>query len=155
MKLPAKSHGMTKTKIYNSWRGMKERCDNPNNNRYSYYGARGIMYNKKWVTFEGFYSDMGESYLEGFELDRIDVNGNYCKENCRWTTQSEQCYNQRKRTDNKSGKTGVGYHKRNKKWTAFIRVNDKQIYLGSFEIFEDAVKAREEAELKYYGYLRG
>lgn len=153
--MPAKSHGMTKTKIYNSWRGMKERCDNPNNKRYSSYGARGITYDSKWVTFDGFYSDMGSSYVESFELDRIDVNGNYCKENCRWVTESEQAYNQRKRTDNKSGKTGVGYHKKNKKWTAFIRVNDEQIYLGSFEYFEDAVKAREEAEIKYYGYLRG
>ena len=153
--MPARSHGLTGTPIYNSWRGMKERCDNPKNKRYDSYGGRGITYDKKWSTFLGFYEDMGSSYIEGFELDRINVNDNYYLENCRWSNQSEQAYNQRKRSDNKSGKTGVGYHKKNNKWTAFIRVNDKQIYLGSFSNIEDAIKARENAEIEYYGYLRG
>jgi hypothetical protein len=153
--MPAKSHGLTKKPIYNSWRGMKERCDNPKNKRYSSYGGRGITYDVRWINFSAFLEDMGETYIDGYELDRINVNGNYNKDNCRWSTQSEQAYNQRKRSDNKSGKTGVGYHRKNDKWTAFIRFNDKQIYLGSFSNIEDAIQAREEAEIKYYGYLRG
>ena len=147
-----RTHGLSKTKIYNSWRGMKERCINPNHSSFEIYGGRGITFDKKWNTFEGFYEDMGDSYQEGFELDRIDVNGNYCKENCRWSDQSEQCYNQRKRKDNSSGRTGVNWHVKNQKWTASIRVNNKIIYLGSFINFEDAVKAREVAEIEYYGY---
>ena len=147
-----RTHGLTKSKIYNSWRGMKRRCTNPNNSNFEIYGGRGITFDQKWDTFNGFYEDMGYSYQEGLELDRIDVNGNYCKENCRWSDQSEQCYNQRKRKDNSSGRTGVNWHVKNQKWTASIRVNNKIIYLGSFINFEDAVKAREVAEIEYYGY---
>lgn len=149
-----RTHNLSKSQIYNSWRGMKERCDNPNNSHFDIYGGRGISFDHKWSTFNGFYEDMGGSYVEGWELDRIDVNGNYCKDNCRWVDQSEQCYNQRKRKDNSTGRTGVNWHKKNSKWTASIRFDNKSIYLGSFEYFEDAVIARELAELEYYGYNR-
>lgn len=148
------THGMTNSKIWNSYRGMKERCTNKNNKRYESYGGRGISYDPKWETFEGFLEDMLPTYQEGLELDRIDVNGNYCKENCRWSTQSEQCYNQRLRTDNKSGKSGVWWEERSGKWLAYIRVNNKKIRLGLFTFKDDAIAARIEAELKYYGYTR-
>lgn len=148
------THGMTGSKIWNSYRGMKERCTNKNNNRYESYGGRGISYDPKWESFDGFLDDMFPTYQEGLELDRIDVNGNYCKENCRWSTQSEQCYNQRLRSDNKSGKSGVWWEERKGKWLAYIRVNNKQIRLGLFVLKEEAIAARIEAELKYYGYTR-
>ncbi|PZM86336.1 hypothetical protein DLH72_01205 [Candidatus Gracilibacteria bacterium] len=83
-------HGLTKTKIWYIWCSMKGRCNNPNNKDYKRYGGRGIKYDKKWEDFLGFYSDMGETYKDGLELDRIDNNGNYCKENCRWTTRKTQ-----------------------------------------------------------------
>lgn len=148
------THGLNRSKIHNTWRGMKERCENTKNSHYHLYGGRGITYDLKWRTFEGFYEDMGLSYEYGLELDRIDVNGNYSKENCRWVTQSEQCYNQRLRKDNKSGKTGVWFEERKGKWLAYIRVNNKRIVLGYFKDFEDAVKVREAAEIEYYGYNR-
>lgn len=147
-------HGLTNSKIYNSWRGMKERCDNPKNKRYSSYGGRGITYDEKWKTFKGFYEDMGSSHKEGLELDRIDVDGNYDKDNCRWVDQTEQCYNQRLRKDNKSGKTGVFLIKTSGKWLAYIRVNNIKIRLGVFETKDDAIVAREKAEIDYYGYNR-
>jgi hypothetical protein len=148
------THQKIRRKLYNSWRAMKERCDNQKNKRYSSYGGRGISYDYKWDSFSGFYADMGDSYIEGYTLDRIDVDGDYNKQNCRWATNTEQCYNQRKRKDNTTGKPGVGFHKKNQKWTAYISINRKQIYLGSFDNFLDAVSARNIAEIDYYGYLK-
>lgn len=92
-----KTHGMYGSPIYKSWRSMKHRCDNKTNKHYIYYGGKGIKYCSKWSSFEGFYSDMGESWEEGLTIDRVDPNGDYCKENCRWATVVEQ---QRNKTSN-------------------------------------------------------
>ena len=78
---------------YNSWYGMKRRCDCPAQAGYERYGGRGITYDPKWATFEGFYEDMGERPGSSYDLDRIDNNGNYCKENCHWVTHAENCKN--------------------------------------------------------------
>ena len=79
-------------KTYNSWRGMKERCQNPNNNHWHIYGAKGIIVCEKWQTFDGFFQDMGLK-PKGLSLDRIDSNGNYEPGNCRWATPSQQSRN--------------------------------------------------------------
>jgi hypothetical protein len=89
------THGMKKTRIYNTWVHMKGRCFNPSNKRYVYYGGRGITVCEKWLTFEGFYEDMKEGYSSKLTLDRINVNGNYEKSNCRWITVQEQQNNKR------------------------------------------------------------
>lgn len=83
----------TKISSYNSWYGLKRRCDCPNQTGYERYGGRGITYDPKWKTFEGFYEDMGDRPGPNYDLDRINNNGNYCKENCRWITHSENCKN--------------------------------------------------------------
>lgn len=147
-------HGLCNTQLYNSWRGMKERCTKLNNSHFEIYGGRGITFDPRWALFSNFLADMQDSYTEGLELDRVDVNGNYSKDNCRWSSQGEQCYNQRLRKDNKSGKTGVWLDERKCKWLAYIRVNNKRIVLGYFENFEEAVRVRELAEIQYYGYNR-
>ena len=87
-------HGMCRTRVYNSWNGMKRRCNDQNFKFYSYYGGRGITYDPKWETFEGFFEDMGKA-PPGHSLDRIDPNGNYTKENCRWLLKSKQQANMR------------------------------------------------------------
>lgn len=91
-----KTHGLSKSRTYKSWRMLKERCNNPKTKGYEYYGGRGIRVCDRWLnSFENFYNDMGIRPL-GKTIDRINVNGNYEPSNCRWATPSEQTLNQRK-----------------------------------------------------------
>lgn len=84
------THGMKNTRTYSIWQAMKNRCNRLNQD----YSARGITYDKRWDSFENFYLDMGE-VPDGMSLDRLDVNGNYCKENCQWATREQQANNTR------------------------------------------------------------
>ncbi len=90
-------HGLRNTRLYRIWKRMRSRCNNPNNDRYEYYGARGISICSEWDEFINFYNwSMKHGYNDELTIDRIDVNGNYEPSNCRWADWSTQQKNKRK-----------------------------------------------------------
>jgi hypothetical protein len=147
-------HGLSGSREYKIWRGMKERCNSPKSMYYKYYGGRGITYTEVWGTFTCFWEDMKHSYEPHLELDRINVDKGYSKENCKWSTESEQAFRQRTRCTNSSGRTGVYYRKDCNKWSASIMQDDKLTHLGYFETFEQAVEVRKSNEVRIYGFSK-
>jgi len=88
-----KTHKLSGSRMYHIWQSMKQRCTNPNCKARDRYWWRWIKLCDKRYTFMGFYEDMIDTYQDWLSIDRIDNDGNYCKENCRWATWQEQYEN--------------------------------------------------------------
>jgi hypothetical protein len=90
------THGMSATKLYSTWSGMKNRCLNKRQISYKDYGGRGIKICDDWLEFENFKNwAMSNGYSEDLTLDRVDTDGNYCPKNCKWATKIQQTINKR------------------------------------------------------------
>lgn len=138
--------------MYDAYLHMIQRCTNPKHSHYEFYGGRGVKVNDRWVGKEGFTNflkDMGER-PDGMTLDRVDVNGDYSPENCRWATPTQQSRNTRVYKTSTTGIKGVIYLKRDKVYRANIRANGEFLYLGTYKDIDSAISARYEAEVKYW-----
>ena len=151
------THGLSTSRTRNTHFSMIQRCYNPKSPAYPLYGARGVTVCDGWNpraggSFENFLKSMGER-PEGMSLDRINGELGYSPENCRWADNSLQGFNQRRRSTNTSGRTGVSPLP-DGKWHARICVRGEILLLGNYLILEDAIRVREEAELKYFGFIK-
>ena len=110
------SHDMSKTTFYKVWRGMKNRCYRKSTDGYPGYGGRGIAVCKRWKdSFENFRDDMLPTYKRGLQIDRIDNDGPYSPDNCRWVTNKENSRNKRTNRSHR-GKSMV-------EWAEVIGIN--------------------------------
>lgn len=145
------THGLARTPEYVAWQAAKARTTNPNVIQSKDYLGRGIIMEEPWFSsFETFLEDMGPRPTPRHSVERVNVNGNYCKENCVWGEPDIQAFNQRKRKTNTSGRTGVYWVKSINKWD--VRIKNQRIFQTSD--FELACFVRSEAELHYYGFTK-
>ncbi len=141
-------HGDSHSKLYAIYCSMKARCNNINNKSYKSYGGRGIKISKeweKWIVFKTW--SLNNGYKNNLSIDRINNNGNYESNNCRWTTKDIQGQNTRRLiSTNTSGYRGIS--KRAKKWIAQIGVSGKHIYIGIYLTKIEAAKAYDAYVIK-------
>jgi len=146
------SVGGKRNRIYQIYHNMTQRCTNRNNNDYKYYGGRGIIVCQEWLKGFEMFRDwaLSHGYQGGLEIDRIDSNGNYCPENCRFVSRAIQCRNQGLRCDNKFGAKGI-FRTRNGRYRVTINVNRKRKACGTYDTLQEAIEARLSAEQHYWG----
>lgn len=129
-----KRHGLAKTKNWNVWQSMLQRCNNSNNKDYPNYGGRGIKVCEEWKEYINFYNwSMQNGYGDSVSIDRIDVNKSYEPSNCRWVTDKEQ--------------------QNNKRNTIYVEYNNKEYTLSDLSEITDI--KRETLEMRYIRGDRG
>lgn len=140
------NRGESKTTLYRRYVDMKSRCYNPTSCNYKHYGQRGITVCDEWLGIDGFRNFKKWSLENGFDpslsIDRIDNNGNYEPNNCRWTTKSIQ--NMSMRHKNTSGYVGISRHSNGKTWYGRVKVNGKGVYTGMSPNIHEAARMRND-----------
>lgn len=144
------THGQSDTRFYRVWAGMKSRCNNPNSTSYLLYGGRGISLDERWEDFENFEEDMRSEYQEGYTIERLDVNGDYCRDNCTFIPINEQSMNTRGNSNSSSKYKGVSWNIRERKWKAQIQYKGVKINLGTYDKEEHAANAYDVAAKRYF-----
>jgi len=114
--------------LYSIWKSMRQRCNNPYSKDYESYGGRGIIICEEWNNFQQFISDMGERPSRKHYLDRINNDGNYSKDNCRWATSTESLANRRKYKKEKYIYF-EGLRKTVREWIKFLGINKENAVL--------------------------
>ena len=132
---------------YKTWESMRERCLSEKCPMYKHYGGRGITICNRWQGpngFANFIKDMGPRPGPKYSIDRINVNGDYEPDNCRWATYAQQACNKR----NNSPCPGVNWYPRTNRWVVRYRANGKELkrYIKDYD---SAVRQRKEWEEKY------
>lgn len=145
------THGLTGTKLHNVWFSIKNRCYNPNCKSYKDYGAKGVVLCNEWLhDFKAFYDWANDNgYLDGLEIDRINVYGNYSPENCRWVPRVVNAQNKRLNKNNKTGYRGVNKMDSGNFFAA-ITSNGVRIYIGSFKSADEAAMAYNDFIIKHH-----
>lgn len=144
--LSGEKHGLRQNKFYGIWSGMLRRCTNPKTTGYKNYGGRGITVCEEWLDIRNFivWCESTHPNTNEVSLDRIDVNGNYEPNNCRWADASTQVLNQRMRRTNTSGYVGITWVESKLKWVSRITTEKKRIWLGDYKTKEEAALARDQ-----------
>ncbi|AUR81785.1 hypothetical protein NVP1214O_39 [Vibrio phage 1.214.O._10N.222.54.F11] len=139
------THGFNNknSRLHVTWNNMKSRCLNKKNARYEQYGGRGITICDEWLDFSGFMDwALSNGYKENLTIDRVDVDGNYEPENCRFTDVNTQNSNRTLSSKNKTGYIGVSFYKG--AFVASVQWKKKQHHVGRFGSAIDAAKARDK-----------
>ena len=141
---------------YSIWMQMRNRTTTSKSEKsIRNYQDRNIRVCEEWDKssgFRAFITDMGRC-PEGYELDRIDVTGDYCKENCRWISRSVNQFNKNLSDRNSTGAIGVGKGNAKFKYRAYISKEGMRQDLGYYTTFNAALEARILAEIKLYGFV--
>lgn len=133
------SFSKTHERLLNAWQTMKQRCENPNREKYKDYGARGIFVCDEWHDSRTFVEwALSNGYEEGMQLDRIDNDGPYSPENCRWVTPKQNCRNTRR----SKFLTLCGLTKTVAEWCETIGISEFTIYWWLREYGEKGCEKR-------------
>lgn len=132
---------------YNSWKGMRERCNNPKHKMFYLYGGRGISVSDTWSSFKSFLLDMGIKPT-GLQIDRINPDKNYEPGNCRWVSQGQN--NANRRPFSRVGYKNV-FRRPSGRYGAQIKKDGRREVIGTFDTAEEAARAHDIRSIELYG----